>query len=291
MSGIDNPLAGNSTYEKISPTAWLTAYPRIFSDIPLSKEIFIELEKSMEHVGTEVPADMKVPLLAPELEARYKLVSKLLKDTECDQVLEIASGLSPRGLEMTRANHQLQYVELELTQMARLKRQLAARITNHSGNFEVVVGSALELQDLQAATTHFDVNKPICIINEGLLRYLNFDEKAKVAANIREVLSVFGGVWITPDITLKIFLESQNETVPGKNQMMADLTKRNIEANRFEDEEHAIRFFEDQGFKVEQHGMLEVIDALVSPNNLKIPREQVVKMIGSAVVFVMRLKD
>ena len=62
----------NSEYESIIPTAIVTSYPRIFTDIPYEKEIFSKIgEENVKKVFLD-------KMLAPELEARYKLANKLL---------------------------------------------------------------------------------------------------------------------------------------------------------------------------------------------------------------------
>ena len=55
-------------YEEISSTAIVTSYPRIFTDIPYEKEIYNWLEK---HCSEKVTLNK---MLAPEIEARYKLI-------------------------------------------------------------------------------------------------------------------------------------------------------------------------------------------------------------------------
>ena len=59
-------------FESISPTAILTSYPRIFTDIPYEKEIYDWWSKNCTD-------DVKLnKLLAPEIEARYKLTDRLM---------------------------------------------------------------------------------------------------------------------------------------------------------------------------------------------------------------------
>lgn len=289
-----NPLENKKTereksYEKISQTALLTAYPRIFTDIRFSKEIFDELERARKEKGlSEVPAELKVPKLAPELEARYKLVDRLLRQNSANQILEIAAGLSPRGMERSK-DSSIEYVEVELPNMLKEKKAIAGKLIKVPGNLHFEEGNALNLDDLRKATSYFQKDKKITVVNEGLLRYLNFEEKAAVARNIHILLETFGGAWITSDITLKKFLQAQNVTMPGKNQKIAKLTGIKIDQNRFENEEEAQKFFGNLGFIIERHSLLEIQNELVSPRRLNISQKEVEIMIGSAVIYVMRL--
>src|SRR5258706_6395658 len=70
-------------------------------------------------------------------------------------------------------------------------------------NLYFEAGNALKSEDLDKATSHFDKEKEITIINEGLLRYLSHDEKKQLALAIKSQLQKFGGQWITPDIGFK----------------------------------------------------------------------------------------
>ena len=80
------------SYESVSQTAILTSYPRNFTDIPYEKEIYEWLSKNC---NDEVILNK---LLAPEIEARYKLANKLLNKQNATQVLELAAGYTSRGL-------------------------------------------------------------------------------------------------------------------------------------------------------------------------------------------------
>ncbi len=281
-------------YDKISQTAWLTAYPRIFSDIPFSEEIFSEIEKTLKSQGSAgVSETFKVSRLAPELEARYKLVNRLLDKNGSQQILELAAGYSPRGF-IRSQDPSVEYVELELPLMIEKKRNILEALTLQSkikinNNFHLQAGNAISSEDLAASARYFKKDQPITVINEGLLRYLNFSEKAEVAKNIHALLKQYGGVWITPDITLRKLLETQNSiTMPGKNKEISEAINNDFDQNKFENENQAKEFFENLGFEVEIHHQAEVVGELVSPKRLGIDSDEVLKLIGSGSVFVMK---
>lgn len=80
-----------NNFESVIPTAVTVAYPRIFTDIPYSNEIFSYLKNKID-----VESYLSKDILAVELEARYKLMNKLLKNTNIKQVLELAAGYSQK---------------------------------------------------------------------------------------------------------------------------------------------------------------------------------------------------
>jgi len=274
--------------ERISPTAWTIAHRRTVTDIPYSKAIFGEIEKLRELQGVDIPDQLKSPEIAPQIEARYKLVSRLLAQNRIEQVLEIAAGFSPRGLELTE--NRATYVEVDLPGIMTQKKKIVNSIGSNENLF-LEEGNALDATSLQTATRHFDRSKPLGIIHEGLLRYLTFEQKATVARNIHKILSAFNGVWITPDITLKAVVQAENTATQQTTGIVGELIGVNIDKNSFEDVNHAQRFFEGLDFSVERHSFMEVIDELSSPAALHQTRQNVEALINAAYVFVMRTKE
>ena len=282
-------------YENIGPTAWRVAYLRTLSDIKYAKDFFDELSiivKPSNQTQVEYMESTKTSNLAPQFEARYKLINRLLGKYKTNQILEIASGLAPRGLAMTDENSDLQYVEVDLPAMAQYKRDILKSLfvkgkAKPRCNLHMEDGDALDEGSLLAATRYFK-NQPISVVNEGLLRYLNFNQKAVVARNIHTLLEKFGGTWITSDITLKKILAYEQELMDDRKKVLK-LSGIDVEANSFESEEAARAFFENFAFNVERHSFLEVANELTSPEKLGLSPTAVEEMLQQAVVFVMRL--
>ena len=106
----------DNDYKEVSPTAIITSYPRIFTDIPYEREIYDWLEN---HCNTEVALYKN---MAPEMEARYKLINKLLDRSNIKQVLELASGYSSRGLIYSKKGYN--YVEMDLEGVCQNKKKI-----------------------------------------------------------------------------------------------------------------------------------------------------------------------
>ena len=140
-------------------------------------------------------------LLAPEIEARYKLTNKILDNLNIKQVIEIAAGYSSRGI--IYAEKGCEYIEMDLEEVANNKVKLLKDIANIPDNLHITSGNALNYADFEKYDEFLDTNKEVAIINEGLLRYLTFEEKEVVAKNIYNVLKKYNGVWITCDVTPK----------------------------------------------------------------------------------------
>lgn len=269
-------------FESISPTAIVTSYPRTFTDIPYEKEIYQWLQKNCKN------NDVKLnKLLAPEIEARYKLTNKILDDLNIEQVVEIASGYSSRGIIYAQKGYE--YIEMDLEEVAKNKVKLLNDIASIPNNLHIISGNALNYADFEKCSEFLDKNKEVAIINEGLLRYLTFEEKEIVAKNIYNVLKKHNGVWITCDVTPKKFIEKQNVCLPNFNENLNQVTSRNDLQDRFYDIEHIKSFMSNIGFNnVEIHKFSEMKEQLKSFNIIDV-EENYDKLLDNAIVAVIRI--
>lgn len=270
----------NEDYESIIPTAIVTSYPRIFTDIPYEKEIYSKInEENVKKVFLD-------KMLAPEIEARYKLTNKLLNSMDIKQILELAAGYSSRGLNYSQKGYT--YVEMDLPLMIKEKIKILEEVVEIPSSLHFVSGNALQKSDYKKVISLFDRTQELIVINEGLLRYLTFEEKEIVAKNIYHTLSNFGGYWITCDVTPKKFIEHQNVNLPTFNKNLNEITSRNSLNDRFEDITHVKEFFETIGFKdIKIHKFSEVKDELSSPGILGLKKSEF--LLKEAIVAVMRV--
>ncbi len=109
-------------------------------------------------------------------EARYKSITQLIRNSGASQVLELASGYSLRGLDLTRDNS-LCYVETDLPDVVATKLVLLDEVRRRHdiapSPLHVVTGAdALDVEQLRAATAVFDRSRSLMILCEGLIGYL-----------------------------------------------------------------------------------------------------------------------
>lgn len=271
----------------------MIAYRRTFTDIPFSCEIFKKLEEIIKRNNyKKIPSNLKKSELAPQFEARFKLIDKLIYKHNYNQVLELAAGFSSRGLSMSIKDN-FNYVEVDLTRVIKEKKQIIKEIgidkkIKIPKNLHFVSGNVLDFETFEKATKYFDKSKPLVITHEGLLRYLTKEEKAKVAKNIYKILKKFNGVWITSDVSLKRIFSQENKIMNKYVEQVAKLTGKDIVANRFETEGEARKFFKALGFSIKRYSFAEVYDELTSPKKLKLSGRQTRETIEGAVVFVMK---
>jgi O-methyltransferase involved in polyketide biosynthesis len=183
-------------------------------------------------------------------------------------------------------------VELDLPQVSRKKVDILNSFISIPSSLHIISGNALNEKDINQCQQFFKKESPIAIINEGLLRYLNFDEKRKVARNVHQLLSKYEGVWITCDVTPKKFVTNQDKNMGGFNKNLSSISNRNNASWRFEDTDHAREFFGRVGFVVDSvHPFSEVKEELVSPKKLSLNSSQVDDLLQDAIVVVMKLKN
>lgn len=184
-------------------------------------------------------------------------------------------------------------MELDLPTVVEEKEQIIKEITKEKGseppkNLHFQAGNALDFESFENAGKYFNRSKKLVITNEGLLRYLTKEEKAKVAQNINRFLEDFGGVRITSDISLRKIFSKENKVMNEHVEKISKLTGKDIFNNRFETEEEAKEFFENLGFSIERHSFMEVYDDLISPKKLNLSEQQVKDVIEDAVVYIMK---
>lgn len=139
------------------------------------------------------------PALEDMLLGRHRAIDDRLEQAieqgQVEQVLEVAAGLSPRGLRFTRRHGQrLFYIEGDLPAMARRKREALARTDEPAGSHHLVVevdaladSGPRSLDDV--AKRFFDPERGLAIITEGLLNYFDRAAVEKMWLRFARVLS------------------------------------------------------------------------------------------------------
>lgn len=288
MTNITTP---ENDHTRVAPTAWGVAYLRTFTDIPLAHDFAKALSADLSKTDADNMNRSDRDRLAPQLEARYKVVDKLILESGIDQVLEVASGVAPHGINLTNANPDLYYVETDLAGVVEQKLGILRDLDiEQPPNLSIIVADALNGKQIRQAVDGFETTQPLAVMNEGLMRYLSFKEKTIVAKIIYSLLTEFGGVWINPDISLEQSMSRENEVADDHTAKLKETTGIRVEDNVFQDVDAAERFFNDLGFSVERHSFMDVFAQLVSPSRLHMSPDETRRLIEPCPVFVLRVK-
>lgn len=284
----------DSDFDKISPTALLTAYARQFTDISYTKEIseLTNAITSVQQFPDRRQVNSVVPGLAVLVEGRYKAIEQVRSQFHATQILELASGLLPRGTILSQ-HPEITFIESDLPAMIQQKQQLAQQLVGERPNLHFLAIDATRNLNSLRLNHYFQPDQPVTILCEGLLMYLTFAEKQQVFANVREILQTFGGVWITPDLSTKVGLE---KLIPPSSQQMeqmdrkfVSLTGRTIMENLFIDLDHVKQFVQEQGFQMEEFSALKVLDQLECLSALGIEQDIAKVILTTIPVLALRL--
>lgn len=255
-------------HARISPTAKLVAYYREFSDIEFAKDVsdLIDAKVVTESLFSGSSLTLQDMMwMAPMLEVRYKSLAEAIKREGVRQVIEFASGVSLRGLSMTRRDPSLLYIETDLPELNAEKKLLVEEIKKRNkislpANWHCLTANALHESEIDVLSQVLRPGEPIAIVNEGLLPYLSVAEKRIMGENVSRLLKRFGGVWITPDFASKDMQRArvtQSKNVAEGWNILARATGRDLVASAFETQDDLMAYFDELGFRAESMPMLD----------------------------------
>ena len=160
------PLSARD-FDKISPTALLVAYARQFSDISYTQEI-AALSKAEAIANQFVVQKQQQPvMMAAVVEGRYKAIERVRAHFNHTQILELASGLLPRGMILSE-NPEITFVESDLEVMLHQKQRLVHQVIGDRANLHFSVINATD--NLRSfLNEYFQPDQPVNVLCEGLL--------------------------------------------------------------------------------------------------------------------------
>jgi len=253
----EESFSNNRDYSSISPSARALLLLKGFTDIPFA----LEAAKLISRPDHYQP-DFEIKELAfwarvLHFESRYKSINQLVADLPIQNILEISSGFSFRGLSSI-LNKEAYYIDTDLPEVIATKLSLLDDLLPYDalphGELETLALNALDEVAFIATAEHFPKGE-IVIVNEGLLVYLNMDEKRKLCHNIREVLRQRGGYWITADIYVK---SPKNFPELKMNDKLQEFFREHrVEENKFNGFEEAEAFFRSEGFIINKEAETE----------------------------------
>jgi O-methyltransferase involved in polyketide biosynthesis len=272
----DQAAFTNRDYRSISPSARSLLLLKGLTDIPFARqaaELIVYPEKYTPDFELE---NFVFWARVLHFENRYKSINQLLSDLQVKNILELSSGFSFRGLN-TALHNEIHYIDTDLPDVIATKQNLLNSLmqaeATPKGNLETLPLNALNEAEFTNIINHFP-KSDLAIVNEGLLVYLDTDEKKKLCHNIRSVLQQRGGYWITADIYIKS--NKKLLSYAGNDKLQRFFEEHRIEENKFDSFEAAETFFKSEGFLIDQEaepdyqssGSLKHLKASASPEQL-----------------------
>jgi O-methyltransferase involved in polyketide biosynthesis len=234
-------------YSTISPSAKGLVMVRSQSGLPFAREAAVRMygEAEVRKVHDDITADQAAYLKMRHFEIRSRSIDRALAARGATLVLELAAGLSFRGLAMAeRAG--ICYADTDLPDMIATKRELAVSLhpAPLAGDYRLCPLDAMDGPAVRALVATLPPG-PLHVVNEGLLVYLDGDEKTRLFATILELLKERGGAWITADIY-----------IPSAPSIARDaatrefLDRHHVDANKFASYADAEAFVAARGFAI-----------------------------------------
>lgn len=245
-------MTESRNFNTISPSAEFLVRLKAFTTIPFAKEAAALLVKGAVAEAAEHSQEDRNYFFRQMLhfENRYRTIDKILADISTTNFLELSSGYSFRGLALCLEKN-VYFMDTDLPDLVEEKKKIVAELLRSSnkemkGKLELVALNALNRDNFTQVANKLP-GGPVTIINEGLLPYLENEEKTILCSIIQEILKQRGGFWITGDI----YIKQDNE----ETRYMPEIAKRwkmqhHTEENKFEDFVSAEKFFAARDFKV-----------------------------------------
>lgn len=239
-------------FDSITPSAEFLIRLKANTTIPFAKETSAlllkgEVAEAEEHSQADRNFYFRSLI---HFENRYRTIDKLLSEFHTPNLVELSSGYSCRGFALC-LEKEIHFIDTDLPELVSIKRKLVDDLLKNGrkkfkGKFEMVALNALDTSAFSKVIEKFS-NEPITFINEGLLPYLNTDEKGLLCSNIRNALKHHGGYWITADVYTKD-PEEETRDLPEAANLWRQM-HRTYE-NKFTNFESAEKFFNECGFEV-----------------------------------------
>jgi O-methyltransferase involved in polyketide biosynthesis len=232
-------------FSTISPSARALLLVKAQTSIPYARqaaELLFGVE-AITKAGEDAASNPSAAGRQRHFEIRAQSIDEALAMRAATRVLELAAGLSLRGLAMAERDGVV-YVDTDLAGITSTKIDLVRRLhpAPLAGTLHVRSLDALDSRAFRATVDGIPAG-PIAIAHEGLLMYLRDEEKARLAANVRESLVARGGVWITADVYVR-----GPTRVHRDEETQRFLDRHNVEENKFASFAAAASFFTAQGF-------------------------------------------
>ncbi len=238
----------------ISPTAHYTGY--VWARNELSPPELATLEGRVLFESLRAPTVISGVLGGGTLEtyllARHRAIDVLLEravgEHGVTQVIEVAAGMSGRGLRFTeRHGEDLLYIEADLPAMAARKRRALARLRADSQRHRVHELDALRESgpgSLVELVQELDPGAGLAIVTEGLLGYLEPADVRQLWSRFARALARFSaGVYIS-DIHIG---ELQDLRVKAFRLLLAAFVRGRVHLH-FGSEEEVVRALIATGF-------------------------------------------
>ena len=247
----------NRNFNTISPSAKWILLMKGHTNIPFAKRTAELIEYPEKFNADFENNNLSFWARILHFESRYWSIDQLLADLSIRNILELSSGFSFRGLDFVQRK-EVYYIDTDLPDMIERKKEFVTALhtgdSDMKGKLELIPLNALDYNKFNEIINHFPPGE-IVIVNEGLLVYLNTEEKEKLCGIIRKILKERGGYWITADIYIKFKNRNIDRGLDERTKKF--LEDQQVEDNKFESLDAATEFFRKMGFVIDKEANID----------------------------------
>lgn len=154
-------------------------------------------------------------------EARYEFLNRVIRESNCKNIVDIACGFSPRGYVMAKEGYNYRGIDLEASveALSNIANELSK--DGLKGSLSYV---ACDLTDPEALFSALeDIEGEVLITCEGLMMYLKPYEGRSLFQGLNRVLASHGGRFVTPDFEMGPIYTGVHIALLGKEEGMKAL--------------------------------------------------------------------
>ena len=243
--------SNSKDFSTISPSAKWLLLLKGYTNIPFARETAEMIIHPKPYVPDFSKKDLMFWARTLHFEMRYWSIDQLLEDLELKNVLELSSGYSFKGLEKS-IHENIYYIDTDLPEVIEAKTKMVESLKKdlqQKEKYELMPLNVFDKKQFKEVTDHFPEGE-IVIVNEGLLMYLNREEKKNLCKTVHDILEKRNGYWIVADIYVKREFLEKYQNKDGRLKEYYD--QHNIEENKFESFEDAEKFFNNAGFVIDK---------------------------------------
>ena len=207
------------------------------------------------------------------------LLCQLIENEGVEQVVELASGLSPRGFRLTEKHPQISYLETDLPDMAARKAQLLNKL-NRPTRHGVRSCNILEADgpdSIASVLNELDPTKKVIVITEGLVNYFPLPVIREVWSRLAKNLKRFPDAYYLTDLYPNLTEHPSYRYVKMAQKMVGVLTRGEWPLHYNNDQEIKDGFIEDDFYIAEVYNPSQFLGDLKLPPNKKESLVRIVK--------------
>lgn len=285
-------------FRAIGPTALLVHKLRsLDTTIPYARQMAGALSLR-DLAGVKAMSLRESVLLGSLFQARYRAINRCLTESEPAQVIELAAGLSPRGLHITRDLPHIVYIETDLPEIAAQKvavvNDIVAREKSRGGFIRFEAADASKSSEIRALLNRLRDDQRTAIISEGLLIYLTLDELSGFFDVMQSALQGSDRLWIVDVVTqqnLRQMTEASPRVAEIARSVFQSTSRDVIGRNPFPDDDSAAALLERHGLKVVTTAKLTDV---IAEGRVYMPvefwRDEAIRLAGDRKIWVIRAR-